>query len=69
MPIRAFKYIQSINLGMAEFTFEGRETLEKEAKPIGGGAHVLVPKDWIGETVAVVRLEQEQDEDEPTDEE
>ena len=47
-------------MGMAEFTFEGRETLEKEAKPIGGGAHVLVPKDWIGETVAVVRLELEQ---------
>ncbi len=54
---------------MAEFTFEGRETLEKEAKPIGGGAHVLVPKDWIGETVAIVRLEQEKDEDKTTGEE
>lgn len=44
-------------MGMAEFTFEGREALEKEAKPVGGGAHVHVPKDWIGETVAVIRLE------------
>lgn len=43
---------------MAEFTFEGREALEKEVKEIGTGAHVLVPKDWIGETVAVIRLEQ-----------
>lgn len=49
---------------MAVFTFEGRETLEKEAKPIGGGAHVLVPKAWMGETVAIVRLEHDHD-DEP----
>jgi len=50
---------------MAEFTFEGREALEKEAKPVGGGAHVLVPKAWLGEKVAVIRLEpQEPEEDE-----
>ena len=48
---------------MAEFTFEGREALEKEAKPVGGGAHVHVPKDWIGEKVAVIRLEQQENED------
>jgi len=54
---------------MANFTFDRRRPLEKEAKPIGGGAHVLVPKDWIGETVAIVRPEQKRDEDQPTDEE
>lgn len=48
---------------MAEFTFEGREALEKEAKPVGGGAHVHVPKDWIGERVAVIRLDQQETED------
>lgn len=48
---------------MAEFTFKGREALEKEAKPVGGGAHVLVPKDWIGEKVAVIRLEQQETEE------
>jgi len=68
MLTQTFRFKQNLNIGMAEFTFEGRETLEKEAKPIGGGAHVLVPKDWIGETVAVVRLEQEQDEDKTTNE-
>ena len=48
---------------MAEFTFEGREAIEKEAKPVGGGAHVHVPKDWIGETVAIIRLEQQETKD------
>lgn len=54
--------------GMAEFTFEGREALEKEAKKVGSGAHVLVPKAWLGEKVAVIRLEQQEtDEGERTE--
>lgn len=46
---------------MAEFTFTGREALEKPVTEIGTGAHVLVPKEWRGERVAVIRL------DEPAD--
>lgn len=48
---------------MAKFTFEGREALEKEATAIGHGAHVLVPKACLGEKVAVIRLEQQETED------
>ena len=31
------------------------EVLDAEAKSFGSGAHVIVPKAWIGATVKVVR--------------
>jgi putative transposon-encoded protein len=44
-------------LVMAEFTFEGREVITKEVTKTGTGAHVFVPKDWLGEEVAIIRLD------------
>lgn len=44
---------------MAQFTFEGKEALTKQVKKTGTGAHVFVPKDWLGEQVAIVRLDQD----------
>lgn len=38
-----------------EFVLSGYEVIEKEAKPHGNGARVLVPKDWAGENVKIVR--------------
>lgn len=36
----------------------GKESLTKVAKPFGqNGAHVLVPKSWIGKDVQIVLLE------------
>ena len=36
---------------------EGYEVVEKVAKQCSTSARVLVPKDWIGKKVRVVRLE------------
>jgi len=33
------------------------QVLNKEVTKTGNGAHVLVPKEWIGETVTVVKTE------------
>lgn len=41
------------------------ELVDKEAKPIGGSAHVYVPKSWRGARVVAARVE---DEDENEDE-
>lgn len=43
---------------MSRDTYEipGYEVLEDTAKPHGNGARVLVPKDWIGEQVKIVRV-------------
>jgi|GEM_PF-2830194 len=38
------------------FLIRGEETIEKEAKPQGNGAHVIVPKDWIGARVKITRV-------------
>ena len=46
---------------MPEFTVEGSEVVRKTVSETGTGAHVFVPKEWRGEDVMVVRLE------EPTD--
>ncbi len=40
-----------------EIRMEGYEVVEKVAKPCATSARVLVPKDWIGKRVRVVRLE------------
>ena len=36
---------------------EGYEMVEKVAKPSGTTARVLVPRDWIGKRVRIVRLD------------
>ena len=48
---------------MAEFTFHGKEAITKEVAKTGTGAHVFVPKEWLGEEVAIIRLEQQDTED------
>jgi len=43
---------------MDRYEVEGHEVHDGEAKPTGTGAHVFVPKRWIGATVKVVRTSQ-----------
>jgi putative transposon-encoded protein len=40
------------------FKIHGREVLEGNVTKVGNGAHVLVPKDWLGADVKVVRISQ-----------
>jgi putative transposon-encoded protein len=40
---------------MDRHEIEGHEVVEKTVKPTGNGAHVLVPRRWLGATVKVVR--------------
>lgn len=35
---------------------QGYETVEDSVRPIGGGAHVTVPKAWLDERVKIVRV-------------
>lgn len=35
---------------------EGYEIVEDSVRPIGGGAHVTVPKKWLDEQVKIVRI-------------
>lgn len=41
---------------ISEFKISGNELVRKEVKPVGTGGGVYLPKAWIGETVAIVRL-------------
>ena len=43
---------------MPEFTVEGEEMIEKEAKPTGNTAHVYVPKGWRGSTLKIIRVDE-----------
>ncbi|MFC4247591.1 DUF2080 family transposase-associated protein [Natribaculum luteum] len=45
------------------FEINGHEVIEGEVKPTGNSAHVLVPKNWRGAAVNIVRTS-----DPPTDE-
>ena len=47
---------------MDQYEVEGHEVLETEVKPTGNGAHIYVPKSWIGATVKVVRVTDPSDE-------
>ena len=38
-----------------KFSIEGHKVVEKEVSGHGNGAHVYVPKEWLGETVKIVR--------------
>lgn len=40
------------------FEIRGYEVLEGDVTKVGNGAHVLVPKDWLGADVKVVRISQ-----------
>jgi putative transposon-encoded protein len=38
-----------------EFRINGHEVVEKDVSEHGNGAHVYVPKEWLDDTVKVVR--------------
>ena len=40
---------------MDRHEIEGHEVLEGTVKPTGNGAHVYLPKSWIGASIKVVR--------------
>jgi len=40
----------------------GVEMLERTAKPMGNGSHVIVPAKWLGKTIRVVRIGKDQEE-------
>ncbi|WP_353617804.1 DUF2080 family transposase-associated protein [Natranaeroarchaeum aerophilus] len=40
---------------MDRYEIEGHEVLEGDVKATGNGAHILVPKDWRGADVKIVR--------------
>ena len=46
------------------FLINGEETIEKEVKPQGNGAHVIVPKRWIGTQVKITRISDPDTDDE-----
>jgi putative transposon-encoded protein len=46
------------------FLISGEETIEKEAKPQGNGAHVIVPKRWIGAQLKITRISEPDHDDE-----
>ena len=41
---------------MDRHEIEGYEVLDRDARAVGNGAHVYVPKSWIGADVKVVRV-------------
>ena len=41
---------------MGQFEIDGHEVMDRDVKPTGNGAHVYVPKRWLGEDVKVVRV-------------
>ena len=42
-----------------EMRIRGEEVIEKEVKPHGRGAHVMVPKRWLGSKVKLIKLAEE----------
>lgn len=48
---------------MDRYEVEGHEVLESKVTPSGTGAHVYVPKEWIGAGVKVVRTTDPSDEE------
>ena len=38
------------------YLIRGEEIVEKEVKPQGNGAHVIVPKAWTGSQVKITRV-------------
>jgi putative transposon-encoded protein len=46
------------------FLIRGEETIEKEVKPQGNGAHAIIPKRWIGAQVKITRTSEPEHDDE-----
>jgi len=46
------------------FLIRGEETIKKEVKPQGNGAHVIVPKRWTGAQVKITRISEPEHDDE-----
>ena len=46
------------------FIITGEETIEKEVKPQGNGAHIIVPKRWTGAQVKITRISEPDPDDE-----
>ena len=44
--------------GKTEYTLNGYEEIARNASLIGNGAHVLVPRKWIGKKVKVILIEE-----------
>ncbi len=42
-------------LDMDEFSIAGHEVIEKDVSEHGTGAHVYLPKEWLNDTVKIVR--------------
>ena len=40
-----------------KLTIQAEEIIEKKVMKFGQGAHVIVPKKWLGKKVKIVRLE------------
>ena len=40
-----------------EYTLSGYEEIAREVSIIGNGAHVLVPRKWVGKKVKVILVE------------
>lgn len=38
-----------------QFKLMGREAITREVKETGNGAHVMIPREWRGENVTVIR--------------
>jgi putative transposon-encoded protein len=43
-------------LDVDEFKINGHEVIEKDVSEHGTGAHVYVPKEWLDDTVKIVRI-------------
>lgn len=42
--------------GPDHYEIQGHEVIEKEAAAHGTGAHVYLPKEWLGDRVKIVRV-------------
>lgn len=47
-----------------EYHIMGHEVHSGEVKEFGSGAHVTVPKDWLGDDVKIIRTTDSSQEDE-----
>jgi len=59
--------MSDVTLAVADddvFLIRGEETVEKEVKPQGNGAHVIIPKRWIGAQVKITRISEPDPDDE-----
>ena len=44
--------------GKTEYTLSGYEEIARDVSIIGNGAHVLVPRKWVGKKVKVILVEE-----------